>query len=94
MEFRKYFEGERIRLYSPLPAKIVAERVNAEAGSPFWPFKIGVVGRIWKGHVRLRLSSSPFEYNAKPVLAGRLVDRFGGSRFDLVYRAPAGAVVF
>jgi hypothetical protein len=94
MHLKDYFRGQRIQLCSPLSAEVVSERVGAEVGSPFWSFSTGVVGRVWNGHVRLKVSNSPFEYNAKPVLAGTVRNRAVGSEFDLLYRAPAGAGIF
>ncbi|MGB7656602.1 MAG: hypothetical protein WBL74_14100 [Novosphingobium sp.] len=43
---------------------------------------------VWLGNIRLRYQSSLFEYNAKPVLAGRLRKASSGSRLQLRYRAP------
>ncbi|QDH33904.1 hypothetical protein E2E27_05890 [Porphyrobacter sp. YT40] len=83
-----YFTGQRLHLRSPLPAQTAAQRINDAAGSMFWPFAMGVVGGVWLGNVRLQYRSSPFEYNAKPVLAGRLRDVASGSSLELRYRAP------
>ena len=88
MRLRDYFAGERFRLRSSLSTRTVAERVNQAAGSTLWPFSTGVVGGIRSGHIRLRYRSSPFEYNAKPVLSGRLQEVPRGSSLDLRYRAP------
>ena len=94
MKLIKYFGGESLQLRSSLSAKEVAERINRTAGSSFWPFTVGVVGGVHWGHVRLRFRSSIFEYNAKPVLAGRLCDATGGARLDLKYRAPIWVYFF
>lgn len=59
-----------------------------------WPLSSGVVGGVWFGNVRLRYRRSPFEYNAKPVLTGRLRDSVSGSRLELRYRAPLLVYVF
>jgi len=83
-----YFAGERLRLCSPLSARAVAERINEAAGSLLWPFATGVVGGVWSGNIRLRYRSSLFEYNAKPVLSGRVREAASGSSLDLRYRAP------
>jgi hypothetical protein len=88
MRLRDYFAGECFRLRSPLSARTVAERINEAAGSALWPFAMGVVGGVWSGHIRLRYRSSLFEYNAKPVLAGRIREAPSGSSLDLRYRAP------
>ena len=94
MHLTDYFAGKCLRLHSPTSARIVAERVNEAAGSALWPFTMGVVGGVWSGHVRLRFRSSLFEYNAKPVLAGRLKEAPRGSSLDLRYRAPAWVYAF
>lgn len=83
-----YFAGQRLQLRSPLPARTAAQRINDAAGSMLWPFAMGVVGGVWLGNIRLQYRSSPFEYNAKPVLAGRLQDLASGSTLELRYRAP------
>ena len=83
-----YFFGVPLRLRSSLSSVVVAHRINEAAGSLFWPLSTGVVGGVWSGHLRLRYSSSPFEYNAKPVLSGRVLDATSGSYLELRYRAP------
>jgi len=88
MHLTDYFAGQSFRLCSPLSVRTATERINEAAGSVLWPFNTGVVGYAWSGHIRLRYRSSPLEYNAKPVLAGRLQDAPGGSRLELRYRAP------
>jgi hypothetical protein len=94
MRLKDYFAGERFRLRSSLSARTVAERINEAAGSALWPFTTGIVGGVWAGHVRLRYRSSIFEYNAKPVLSGRLQDAPTGSSLDLRYRAPVWVYAF
>lgn len=94
MRLRDYFGGKSVRLHSLLSPHTVSERINAAAGSRFWPFTTGVVGGVWAGHVRLRFRSSITEYNAKPVLADRLREGSTGSTLILRYRAPAWAYVF
>ena len=95
MRLIDYFVGQQVRLRSPLSAQTAAERINAAASNsifrfgPFAPFRTGVIGRVWWGHLRLRVRSSLFMYNAKPILAGRLVDAPPGSELRLRYRAPA-----
>jgi hypothetical protein len=88
MRLKDYFIGERFRLHSPMSARMVAEHINEAAGSALWPFTTGVVGGVWSGLICLRYRSSLFEYNAKPVLAGRLHTATGGSNLELRYRAP------
>ncbi len=94
MRLSDYFLGEEVRLRSPLAAKDLAGRVNRAAGFAFSPFRTGVVGYIWWGHVRLRYRSSFAEYNAKPILAGRVFDSPRGSELRLRYRAPAWVYIF
>jgi hypothetical protein len=89
MRLVDYFFGIRRQLRSPTSARIVADRINEAAGSAFWPLTTGVVGGVLSGHLRLRVKSSFFEYNAKPVLCGRLRELPSGSSMDLSYRAPA-----
>ena len=50
------------------------------------PFRTGPAGGIFFGRVRLRYQSSPFEYNAKPILAGRIDPVSNGSLLRLTYR--------
>ena len=94
MRLRDQFAGQRFRLNSSLPGRTVAERINHGAGSALWPFTTGVVGGVRSGHIRLRYRSSLFEYNAKPVLAGRIRETPRGSSLDLCYRAPIWLYVF
>jgi hypothetical protein len=89
MRLRDYFVGQPVRLTSRHSPRIVAERINAAAASSFWPFHSdAVVGGVWLGRLRLRFVSSPLEYNAKPLLAGRLRETRSGSILTLRYRAP------
>jgi hypothetical protein len=94
MRLKDYFLGVPIRLESRLTAADVAERINAAAGSTVWPFTTGVVGRVSFGVVRLRFRSSFAEYNAKPILAGRIREARSGSILALRYRAPAWVYAF
>lgn len=59
-----------------------------------WPFTTGTAGGVWSGHIRLSYRTWPFEYNAKPVLCGRLKDDGGGSSLYLRYRAPVWVYAF
>jgi hypothetical protein len=94
MRLRDYFVGQPVLLNSLHSPRIVAERINAAAGSIFSPFKRGVVGGVWLGRIRLRFVSSFGEYNAKPVLAGRLREAPTGSILVLRYRAPIRVYLF
>ncbi|WP_147416686.1 hypothetical protein [Sphingomonas edaphi] len=42
----------------------------------------------------MRYVSSPFEYNAKPLLAGGLHEHRSGSMLELRYRAPSWVYIF
>ncbi|MBS0476372.1 MAG: hypothetical protein JSR28_14665 [Proteobacteria bacterium] len=88
MKIADYFFGIPLQLRSSSEPLVVAARINAAAGSMFWPFNTGIVGGVWSGHLRLRYCSSIFEYNAKPVLAGRVIPTTNGSLLKLRYRAP------
>ena len=95
MRLRDYYFGQEVRLTSRHAPRIVAERINAAAASSYWPFHTdAVVGGIRLGRLRLRFVRSPFEYNAKPVLAGRLREIRSGSLLMLRYRAPFLVYVF
>ena len=94
MRLKDYFLGVPVRLESHLPPAAVAQRINAAAGSTIWPFTTGVVGRVWLPLVRLRFRSSFAEYNAKPILAGRIHEGRSGSILALRYRAPAWVYAF
>lgn len=91
MRLKDYFRGIPVRLQSRLSAQAVADRINNASGSIFWPFNFGVVGSVRFGRVSLRYRSSIFEYNAKPVLVGRLHQESAGAILNLKYRAPASA---
>ncbi len=95
MRLRDYFGGVKISLHSPLRPQEVSNRVNCDARSPFWPFSIGTVGGVFMGRLRLwERSSAFFDYNAKPLLAARLVERTDGTTIEATYRAPVVAYVF
>jgi hypothetical protein len=88
MKLSAYFKGKRVKLRSPLAPDAISKSINAKSGSIFWLFGEGVTGWAAMGWVRLRYRSGYFEYNAKPVLVGRIRDDLGGSILDLRYRAP------
>lgn len=96
MRLKDYFAGIPVQLQSRLSAEILADRINNAAGSIFWPFNCGVIGGVRFGRVSLRYRSSFFEYNAKPILVGRLREQpFPlGAVLTLRYRAPAPIYVF
>lgn len=95
MRLQDYFFGQPVRLTSRHSPQKVRARVNEAAKSRFWPFHIdAVVGGIWQGRLRLRYVTSPFGYNAKPVLAGEVLVGGSGSILELRYRAPSWIYVF
>jgi hypothetical protein len=89
-----YFRGIPLILVSPFRPDECARRINASAGWSMWPFSVGPAGFAWSGILRLRYRSSPMEYNAKPVLAGRLEEQGLGSLVRLRYRAPIWVYFF
>jgi hypothetical protein len=94
MRLKDYFAGIPIVLHSPLSPDAVKDRINNSAGSIFWPFNFGVVGRVRFHRVSLRFRSSLSEYNGKPVLVGRLIEQSPGSTLHLRYRAPVTFYLF
>ena len=69
--------------------------MNADAASSIRPFDshTGDGGRLGRSST-LRNVSSSLEYNAKPLLAGRLREARSGSLLTLRYRAPLWVYVF
>lgn len=95
MRLRDYFAGQRIVLTSPLSIEEVQTRINAATPVSYWPFANGVRGKAWMGRVRLSYTGLWFfDYNAKPVLAGTLSNRFGRTLLEANYRAPVFAYLF
>lgn len=94
MRLKDYFAGRSLALRSKLSAEVVAERINHSVVSPLLPFSSGVTGGVWLGILRLRYRTSIFEYNAKPILAGRIFEDLNGSIIDLKYRAPLWVYAF
>jgi hypothetical protein len=94
MGLRDYFVGRRLVLRSVLPRAEVKRRINCASGSAFWPFNSGVVGGCALDRVRLQIRNTPFDYNAKPLLAGRLHDALGGTELYVRYGASAWTRVF
>ena|SRR5947209_1871969 len=88
MNIRDYYIGERIALRSRLMPEQVEQRIRDAVKRPWWarPFQTGPAGGIWFGRIRLRYRSSLFEYNAKPILIGRVERTATGSVLRLVYR--------
>lgn len=77
-----------MRLISPLDHRTVQAAITANTQAPFWPFATGAVGWARMGWVRLGYKSGFFDYNAKPVLVGRVEADMGRTVLDLRYRAP------
>ena len=90
MRVREFLFGREVELRSPLSPDELRSRINGAAGWMFWPFQSDrIVGGITFGWMRLRYMSGPFEYNAKPVLSGRVQADLSGSHI----RARFGASV-
>ncbi|MFM5895225.1 MAG: hypothetical protein ACKOQM_12455 [Novosphingobium sp.] len=87
--------GRELELYSPLRPDELRDRINGSTGSMFWPFQVHkIVGGISLGWMRLRYQSSPFEYNAKPVLSGRMQADLSGTRIRARFGASATTKLF
>jgi len=88
MNLRDYFIGQEIELRSPLMPEQIEQGIKDALRRPWLsrPFQIGPAGGIWLGRIRLRYQSSFFEYNAKPILIGRVERTPTGSTLRLVYR--------
>ena len=94
MRFSDYFRGYRRTMTSPLPPEEVARRINEATISRFVLFNEGTIGWARSGRLRLKYRQRFFHYDAKPILAGRIVATRAGSRIDLNFRAPGWAYVF
>lgn len=95
MRMGEYFIGKKIVLNSLLPRAEVQRRINAASGSMFWPFGFyRVVGGARLGFVRLRYQSHPFEYNAKPIVSGRIYEHLGGTKIRAKFGGPVWVKVF
>ena len=88
MNVRDYFFGRSIMLESRFAPNEIKRRIRDGTRTAWWmrPFRTGPAGGIFFGRVRLRYQSSPFEYNAKPILAGRIDPVSNGSLLRLTYR--------
>ena len=89
-----YFRGYRSTMTSPLPPDEVARRINEATISRFVLFNEGTIGWARAGRLRLKYRQRFFHYDAKPILAGRIVPDKAGSRLDLNFRAPGWAYAF
>lgn len=87
MRFKDYLVGRKLVLFSRHSPAEVGERINGAAGSTISPFSFGVVGWARFGRVRLRVRSSLLDYNAKPMLVGKLVEDPAGTRFEARFGA-------
>ena len=88
MRLRDYFRGYSLVMQSRLRRAELERRINAATLSVWRPFQTGVGGWVHFGRIRLRYRTRFIEYNAAPILAGRIDDEFGIVRLRLRYRAP------
>jgi hypothetical protein len=91
---REYLFGRRIVLRSALPHAEVVERIDAGAGSFFFPVHRGISGGVYFGVVYLRWSNSIFGNNLRPIFAGRLVERQGLTEMRARFGGPVIGLVF
>nr|WP_137676870.1 hypothetical protein [Parerythrobacter lutipelagi] len=90
-----YVFGQSVVVDSPLPVDEVQSRINGATPSVFWPFASGVKGKALLGRIRLSFTELWFfDYSAKPILAGKLVDTFGSTRLEAKFGAPVFSLVF
>lgn len=96
MKLRDYYFGKPVTLHSPLRPDEIAERIKAQTKVSWWmrPFQTGPVGGVRWGRLRLRYFNSPFQYNAKPLLIGRMESTMTGTVMRLVYRGDTWSRVF
>jgi len=94
MNLIDYFIGRRIVLRSPLSPGEAKARINDAAPLVLWPWSVGVSGRIVGHHLRLSYRAGLMDYNAKPVLAGRVEDNLGSTILRAKYRAPVFVYLF
>lgn len=87
MGLKDYFVGRRLVLISPLTASEVQARINDSAGSSVLPFSMGTVGWARFGRFRLRQRTSLFDYNAKPMLIGKMIGIPEGTRIEANFGA-------
>jgi len=92
MRLRDYFNGYRLTLRSPLPAREIENRINDGVVSRDNPFRSGFTGEAGFGMFELRLQYWPFGWSGwgrrrKPRLAGRIFDEAGGSRIEIYFGA-------
>jgi hypothetical protein len=93
MKLNEYYDGISLEGYSPLSQAECEARIAAAAKSQFNPFAFGTIGWARRGKIYLRRRSW-FEYNAKPVLTGRLEPDGSGCRASLRFRGPLWARIF
>ncbi len=94
MTLTQYLFGRRIVLRSGLPRAHVADRIDAAAGSFFFPRHKGISGGVYFGAVYLRWSNSLFGNNLRPILAGRLSEHDGLTELRARLGASVVALVF
>jgi hypothetical protein len=96
MTLRDYYFGRRITMRSPLRPDEIQQRIRADTKVPFWwrPFHIGPLGGVRWGRLKLGFASSPFQYNAKPILVGPIERTMTGSTLRLAYRGTTWSRIF
>jgi len=96
MKARDYYFGQHVTLRSPLKPDEIAQRIKDDTKDQWWwmPLRTGPVGRVRWGRLSLAYRSSPFEYNAKPVLVGPIERTMTGTIMRLTYRGPTWSRIF
>jgi hypothetical protein len=96
MTIRDYYFGRRITMRSSLRPDEIQQRIRDDTNVPIWwkPFQVGPVGRVRWGRLKLRFASSPFQYNAKPILVGLIERTMTGSTLRLAYRGSTWSRIF
>ncbi len=89
MRIGEYLVGRKLELRSPLSPDEVSKRINAAASLIYRPFGLcEVIGGSYFGFVRLGFFTSDLQYNASPVLFGRLQERLGSTEIRARFGAP------
>ena len=94
MKLSEYFKGQKVIARSSLSPGEVKARINEATPLVPWPWTVGISGRVVGRSVRMNYRTGLIDYNAKPVLAGRLHDDLGATRLEAKFRAPAFAYLF
>ena len=74
----------------------IAQRIKDDTKLEWWwrPLRIGPVGGVRWGRVKLRYTRSLFDYNAKPILVGPMERTATGTLMRLVYRGQTWSRIF